>query len=98
MSVSRLGQGRLVRLIISLLCAALVSVASQPAADAEAGAGYSYSYAAKVDGLWSSGHSEAAVKAASQARLWSMIAAGLGVVFIGMYFLLVVASSSSSGY
>lgn len=55
-------------------------------------------YAAKVDGLWASGDHDAAVKAASQARLWSMIAAGLGIGFIGIYFVGVLASSPSGGY
>ena len=50
MSLSRRGRIRGIRLLISFLCAVLVTVVSQPVAGAEAGAGYSYSYAAKVDG------------------------------------------------
>lgn len=48
-------------------------------------------FAAKVDGLWNSGQYAEANEAAGKAKTWALVSAGVGVVGIILYIILLVA-------
>lgn len=53
-------------------------------------------YAAKVDGLWASGHPDAAHRHAKLARTWAIVAAAVtGVLVVGWVMLAVVGAALS---
>ena len=50
-------------------------------------------YATKVDGLWSAGNYQEAENAAKNARLWTFISLGVGLISIFLYFILFLIAS-----
>lgn len=50
-------------------------------------------YASKVDSCWGTGDYQGAVSNSEKAKMWGMIAAGVGLVVSVLYFLILVAAA-----
>ncbi|MGN0062679.1 MAG: CD225/dispanin family protein [Nocardioides sp.] len=53
-------------------------------------------YSVKVDGLWNTGQFAEAEEAAKKAKTWALVSAGVGVVVMVLYILLMVAGVMSA--